>query len=115
MTWSRSTRPPALLARVRAGDGPHFLLARTYRLKGHTASDLAAYRPASELEARKAHDPLRRTAEMLRLAAVADEDIIAIDRTARAEIDAAWKRALAAPWPAAELAFTDVQDIGTPA
>src|SRR5205823_2719760 len=77
-----------LLARVRAGHGPQFLLARTYRLKGHTASDLGAYRPAAEVEARKAQEPLRRAADMLRLGGAAGDKIVAIDAEARAEIDA---------------------------
>jgi TPP-dependent pyruvate/acetoin dehydrogenase alpha subunit len=103
-----------LLTRVRAGAGPQFLLARTYRLKGHTASDVGAYRPAAEVEARKADDPLKRAAEMLRLGGIADEKIISIDCEARAVIAAAWSKAMGAPWPAAELAFTDVQDVGAP-
>ncbi len=46
-TSSRSTRPPAsCVADIRAGGGPRFLHARTYRLKGHTAVDPAAYRAA---------------------------------------------------------------------
>jgi acetoin:2,6-dichlorophenolindophenol oxidoreductase subunit alpha len=97
-----------------AGAGPQFLLARTYRLKGHTASDVGAYRPAAEVEARKADDPLKRAAEMLRLGGIADEKIISIDCEARAVIAAAWTSAMGAPWPAAELAFTDVQDVGAP-
>jgi acetoin:2,6-dichlorophenolindophenol oxidoreductase subunit alpha len=104
-----------LLGRVRGGSGPQFLLARTYRLKGHTASDLGAYRPAAEVEARQADDPLKRAAEMLKLDGVAQAKIVAIDADTRAEITAAWERAMAAPWPAAALAFTDVQDVGTPA
>jgi len=103
-----------LVERVRAGAGPQFLLARTYRLKGHTASDLGAYRSAAEVEARKADDPLKRAAELLKVSGVADETIIAIDAEARAEIAAAWKSALGAPWPAVELAFTDVQDVRMP-
>src|SRR5205085_932160 len=81
--------------------GPQFLLARTYRLKGHTASDLGAYRPAGEVEARKADDPLKRPAEMLKLGGVAEAKIAAIDNETRAEIAAAWERAMGAPWPAA--------------
>src|SRR5260221_9353153 len=34
----------ALIAKVRAGGGPAFLHATTYRLKGHTAADAGAYR-----------------------------------------------------------------------
>ena len=103
-----------LLKRVRGGSGPQFLLARTYRLKGHTASDVGAYRPAGEVEARRADDPLKRAAEMLKVSGVADGAIAAIDGEARAEIAAAWENGLGAPWPAPELAFTDVQDVRMP-
>jgi acetoin:2,6-dichlorophenolindophenol oxidoreductase subunit alpha len=103
-----------LIARVRAGSGPQFLLAQTYRLKGHTAADAGAYRPAAEVEARRENDPLKRAAEMLRLGGIASDAVIAIADAARAEIGAAWDRAMAAPWPAAEFAFTDVQDVGMP-
>ncbi len=75
---------------------------------------LGAYRSAAEVEARKADDPLKRAAELLKVSGVADETIIAIDAEARAEIAAAWKSALGAPWPAVELAFTDVQDVRMP-
>jgi len=68
----------------------------------------------TEVEARKADDPLKRAAELLKVSGVADETIIAIDAEARAEIAAAWKSALGAPWPAVELAFTDVQDVRMP-
>ncbi|HKO07376.1 MAG TPA: thiamine pyrophosphate-dependent dehydrogenase E1 component subunit alpha [Alphaproteobacteria bacterium] len=101
-----------LLARVRAGQGPQFLLARTYRLKGHTASDAALYRAASELEAKKADDPIKRCGEVLRLNGVAEARLAALAAEARGEIAAAVEAALAAPWPAAELAWTDVQDVG---
>src|SRR5258705_66606 len=35
-----------LIAKIRAGGGPAFLHATTYRLKGHTAADAGAYRKA---------------------------------------------------------------------
>jgi acetoin:2,6-dichlorophenolindophenol oxidoreductase subunit alpha len=102
-----------LLGRIRSGAGPQFLLARTYRLKGHTASDLAGYRTAEEVEARRAGDPLKRAAEALTLAGVSSAVIERIERDADAEISAALAKALEAPWPAAELAWTDVQDLGS--
>jgi pyruvate dehydrogenase E1 component alpha subunit len=104
-----------LAARVRAGAGPQFLLARTYRLKGHTASDQALYRAAAELEARKSGDPLLRAAELLRIHGIADATLAGIAGEARREIDAAVEAALAAPWPPAELAWRDVQDVGAEA
>ena len=101
-----------LLARVRAGAGPQFLLARTYRLKGHTASDPALYRTASEVEAKKADDPLTRCGELLRMNGVAEGRLAALAEEAQGEIAAAVAAAIAAPWPAAELAWSDVQDTG---
>ncbi len=105
----------ALLARVREGAGPQFLLARTYRLKGHTASDPALYRPAAELEERQADDPLLRCAELLRLGGAAEGQLAAILAEARSEIADAVAAARAAPWPAPALAWTDVQDVGAEA
>ena len=41
----------AAVARARAGEGPAFIEAMTYRYKGHSRSDPGAYRPDGELEA----------------------------------------------------------------
>lgn len=47
-----------LFAEVRAGNGPVFVEARTYRFVGHSRSDLGRYRPEGELEEWQARDPL---------------------------------------------------------
>jgi len=100
-----------LVARIRAGGGPQFLLAETYRLKGHTAADVAAYRTADEVAAKRLLDPLPRCAETLRVAGVKGSEIDAIVTSAQSEMQAAIATALAAPWPAAELLWADVQDV----
>jgi TPP-dependent pyruvate/acetoin dehydrogenase alpha subunit len=46
------------VARARAGDGPTFIEALTYRHKGHSRSDPATYRPPGELEAWLERDPI---------------------------------------------------------
>jgi TPP-dependent pyruvate/acetoin dehydrogenase alpha subunit len=46
------------VARARAGEGPAFIEAMTYRYKGHSRSDPGAYRPEGELDAWKERDPL---------------------------------------------------------
>ena len=46
------------LDHVRRGDGPRFLEFTTYRYRGHSMSDPATYRPAVELKAYQAHDPI---------------------------------------------------------
>ncbi len=101
-----------MLAAIRGGSGPRFLHALTYRLKGHTASDPAAYRKAEEVAARLALDPLKRAAEALTALGVGGADLAAIEVAAEAEIGGAYATAKAAPWPATDLAYADVQDMG---
>ncbi len=47
------------LERVRAGDGPQLLELETYRYRGHSMADSGAYRPAGEVEAYRARDPIQ--------------------------------------------------------
>ena len=47
-----------VVARVRAGGGPEFVEARTYRFVGHSRSDPGAYRPEGELARWRERDPL---------------------------------------------------------
>ncbi len=52
--------------RARAGQGPSFIEAITYRLGDHTtADDARRYRPADQLEAAIARDPITRTRKYL--------------------------------------------------
>ena len=104
-----------LAQRIRAGSGPQFLLARTYRLKGHTAADAALYRSAEEVAAKQQDDPLRRCAEALALHGIGAERLAAIAEAAQQEMADTAAAARAAPWPDRALAFADVQDVGAPA
>jgi 2-oxoisovalerate dehydrogenase E1 component alpha subunit len=70
----------AALARARAGDGPTFIEAVTYRMGPHTtADDPTRYRDAAELDAWRTRDPITRLADHLRaegaLDAAADERV----------------------------------------
>ncbi len=103
-----------LLGVVRAGEGPRFLCARTYRLTGHTGADPATYRPKVEVEARWKQDPIARAAAHLRLAGISDADLAADAASAKAEMRRAYDAAVATPYPAAAGAFVDVQDVGNP-
>jgi acetoin:2,6-dichlorophenolindophenol oxidoreductase subunit alpha len=104
----------ALAERIRRGGGPHFLLARTYRLKGHTAADAAGYRSAEEVAARQQDEPLGRCAEALLLAGSSEAALAAIAAAARREMADAVAAARAAPSPPRALAWSDVQDVGSP-
>jgi TPP-dependent pyruvate/acetoin dehydrogenase alpha subunit len=101
-----------LVAEVRGGAGPRLLHALTYRVKGHVSVDPAAYRDQAELQAALQTDPLARArARYLALAHDAGA-LDAIDTEAQQEVQAALAAADAAPWPAADQAFTDVQTTG---
>ena len=99
---------------VRAGAGPRLIVARTYRLTGHTGTDPAAYRPAEEVEQRWQDDPIRRCRELLLGAGEAEAELDAVRAAAEREMAAVYDAARAAPWPAEELAYADVQDVGDP-
>ena len=103
-----------LVREVRAGEGPRFLHAHTWRVTGHTGSDPAAYRDRQEVEARRAGDPLLRLREALLIAGSETARLDADRDEAFAEMGAAYDDAKAAPFPPAGVAFTDVQDIGSP-
>jgi TPP-dependent pyruvate/acetoin dehydrogenase alpha subunit len=64
----RATRRLAVdvFAQVRAGGGPVFVEARTYRFVGHSRSDPGRYRPEGELEQWQARDPLELSRAWLR-------------------------------------------------
>ena len=101
-------------AQVRAGGGPRLICARTYRLKGHTTADAGLYRSAEEVESHEKNEPIGRCRALLHDLGVDESRIDAIDLEAQREMTDAVAAAMAAPWPAYELAFVDVQDIGAP-
>ena len=104
------------MAEIRGGGGPRFLHARTYRLTGHTASDAGSRIARSRKSTSACRDePIRR----LRGASAAPPasprpSWPTCAETLRAEIEAAYANAKAAPYPEARDAFEDVQDIGDP-
>jgi pyruvate dehydrogenase E1 component alpha subunit len=54
------------VAHARAGNGPVFLLANTYRLTGHYVGDPQVYRPKGEQrDLRATQDPIPRLRELL--------------------------------------------------
>jgi len=108
-------RARELALRVRAGDGPRFLWARTYRLAGHTAADPGSYRSEAEVAERWRQDPIAGCLAALRAAGVEDRAIEAARSAAAAEIAEAFEIAKAAAWPEPAAAFTDVQDLDAPA
>ncbi len=104
----------ALRDRILRGGGPQFLWAKTWRLTGHTAVDLAAYRDAGETAERWKDDPIARAAGILQAHGVAGETLRGHQEAAVAEMRAAFEEAKAAPWPDEAALYADVQDTGDP-
>jgi pyruvate dehydrogenase E1 component alpha subunit len=101
-----------LVRQVRAGGGPAYLYASTYRQEGHFAHDKAEYRDPKSHELALKTDPLPRCADWLQRNGVSAEDVEAAASVARAEIKEAVKAADVAPWPVPADAFTAVQTHG---
>jgi TPP-dependent pyruvate/acetoin dehydrogenase alpha subunit len=86
--------------RVRAGDGPEFVEALTYRFVGHSRSDPGKYRPAGELDRWRERDPLAVAATILRDdLGLSGDELQAIAGEVEAELEQIETAALAAPFP----------------
>jgi acetoin:2,6-dichlorophenolindophenol oxidoreductase subunit alpha len=101
-----------LLTEVRDGGGPRLLLARTYRLRGHTANDPATYREAREVADAERLAPIARAATQLQRDGVVEAGLAADRARAAEEMAAVLQAATDAPFPPAEAAYADVQDAG---
>ena len=104
----------ALIDGIRAGSGPRFLVAKTYRLTGHTAADPAAYRPDEEVESHWRNDPVSHCLETIIEAGIDRRIPLEEAEKGRAEIRAAYEVAKDAPWPDVAEAFSDIQDCDAP-
>jgi pyruvate dehydrogenase E1 component alpha subunit len=95
--------------RARAGDGPSFVEALTYRQKGHSRSDPGAYRPPGELERWLERDPILLFERYLREhGAASDEELQRLRRDAEQAVREATDRALGWPDPHPDERFEDV-------
>ncbi|HEY2651380.1 MAG TPA: thiamine pyrophosphate-dependent dehydrogenase E1 component subunit alpha [Solirubrobacteraceae bacterium] len=90
------------VARARAGDGPSFIEALTYRYKGHSRSDPAAYRPEGELERWVERDPIVLHERALVAGGVDQTSCDELRDQAKAAVTEALKRAMSWPDPAPE-------------
>jgi TPP-dependent pyruvate/acetoin dehydrogenase alpha subunit len=94
--------------RARSGDGPSLLEMKTYRYAGHSRSDQALYRPAGELDAWKARDPIDILRARLAEEGHAAERLKAMREEIEADITATAERALALPKAAPEDMFRNI-------
>jgi len=88
-----------VVRRIRAGGGPVFVEAATYRWHGHYEGDPEKYRSADELSDWQQRDPLVITRARLLGRGVEQERLDEVEAQVRARIDAAVEAARQAPSP----------------
>jgi TPP-dependent pyruvate/acetoin dehydrogenase alpha subunit len=97
------------VAHCRAGKGPFFIEAKTYRIKGHSKSDPAAYRPEVEVKEWLARDAIKMYREkLIKDAKLPVEQIDSIEARVNQELEDAVKFADAGPMPTIEDALKDL-------
>ena len=101
-----------MVAEIRAGGGPRFLHALTYRFKGHVSVDSGTYRDAKEVEAALLKDPMILAREKMAALGISEAVIAAVDAEVKTEIDTALHTAEAAPWPVVADAYEDIMTTG---
>ncbi|GAB4165820.1 MAG: pyruvate dehydrogenase (acetyl-transferring) E1 component subunit alpha [Rhodocyclaceae bacterium] len=78
------------VARVHAGEGPVFVEFRTYRFRAHSMFDPELYRDKAEVEQWKTRGPIHTYSARLKAQGLlSEEEFLAIDRRASAEVQAA--------------------------
>jgi len=97
---------------VRSGAGPRFLELRTYRFRAHSMFDPELYRDKAEVEAWKTRGPIHTyTARLKTQGLLMEDEFLALDAQAQAEVEDAVAYAEAGSWePVDEL----LRDVGTP-
>lgn len=99
-----------MTAEIRAGGGPRFIHAVTYRFKGHVSVDPGTYRDPKEVEEAIQNDPLKATRNKLIKVGVPAAQVDAIEVAAQQEIADALAVAAAAPWPVVADAYEDIMN-----
>jgi pyruvate dehydrogenase E1 component alpha subunit len=99
----------AAVARARAGQGPTFIEAQTYRFKGHSISDPAKYRLKVELDEAHKKDPIHAYENVLRERGWVDDATIERFRDeVKREVDLSIEFAEQSPEPALAAVYEDV-------
>jgi acetoin:2,6-dichlorophenolindophenol oxidoreductase subunit alpha len=95
--------------KARAGGGPTFVEAITYRLTGHSGVADASYMPADELQAAMERDPAPTFRRWLaREGLLGETELDAIAEQAKRDVEDAFDYAQASPLPGADELYTDV-------
>ena len=96
------------VAKARAGDGPIYIEAMTYRLWGHMMGDPEIYRTKEEVAKARENEPVLRLGRRLMELGCSELDLAGFDHEAEAVVADALQFAEASPIPQPADAFTDV-------
>jgi TPP-dependent pyruvate/acetoin dehydrogenase alpha subunit len=107
--WTVRDAAARAFEHARAGNGPAFIEALTYRFVGHSRSDPALYRPEGELDEWKTRDPILLLRAQLEAEGVAASRLEELERELNEELERMRESALAAPFPT-ELATREFKD-----
>jgi pyruvate dehydrogenase E1 component alpha subunit len=95
--------------RARRGEGPTLIECKTYRQKGHSRFDPAAYRPKNEVETWLGKDPIARfQTRLLETGMVSQQEIEKLKEETRTAVDEATRFAIESLLPDPSEALEDV-------
>jgi TPP-dependent pyruvate/acetoin dehydrogenase alpha subunit len=97
--WDVRDAAARAITHVRAGDGPAFVEALTYRYVGHSRSDPGAYRPDGELDEWRARDPIVLLRAQLEEDGLGGSALDAVEQDVSDQLEQMRERGLAAPFP----------------
>jgi pyruvate dehydrogenase E1 component alpha subunit len=98
----------AAVQRARAGNGPTFIEAKTYRQRGHFEGDPMVYRDKAEMAAWQQRDPIGNFRLRLLETGVAEAELADIETQVQAALDEAVEFAESSPQPPPESALDGV-------
>lgn len=94
------------IERARAGEGPTFIEARTYRFRGHSMSDAEPYRTKDEVNEHKQDDPILLVKnEILKNNWATEEELSEIEKESKAFVEECEEFAEHSPFPDKEKIF----------
>jgi acetoin:2,6-dichlorophenolindophenol oxidoreductase subunit alpha len=95
--------------RARAGEGPTLVEAKTYRYRGHSRTDPAAYRPAGELDQWMQRDPITILAQrMMADGQLTEAELARMKKAADDTVHEATQWAMEQPYPSVESTLDDI-------
>jgi TPP-dependent pyruvate/acetoin dehydrogenase alpha subunit len=107
--WTVREAARNAVAHARAGDGPVFIEALTYRFVGHSRSDPGAYRPEGEFDRWRDRDPIVVLRAQLEAEGAEASELDGIEREMAERLERMRADGLAAPFPT-ELTAREFKD-----